>query len=274
MTNASGYAYAIKLETIEAAAIRLLLCHINGYASVSELFLNWDKQIKDEQYFNQAIMRLVTGEPLQYVINQALFMGDAYYVDENVLIPRPETETIVEEVSSYLTDHPYARFVDLGTGSGCIAISLKKKFPHLVAYATDISETALEVAKRNANEYKSDITFLQGDWLAPLIRRNIVVDLIISNPPYIASKATVASNVLEHEPHLALFAKDGIDNHRIILMEARKVLAPQGLILLEIDENQTSRLFEIATATFKRAKIEFVKDLQGKSRFIKIQTTI
>jgi release factor glutamine methyltransferase len=112
---------------------------------------------------------------------------------------------------------------------------------------------------------------MQGDWIQPLIRMNLAVDLIVSNPPYIANAATVAQDVLEYEPHLALFAKNGISNHLEILANARHVLRPGGLILLEIDADQVNQLALIARSLYESDKIEFIKDLQGKPRFIKIE---
>ncbi|MFA5235554.1 MAG: peptide chain release factor N(5)-glutamine methyltransferase [Bacilli bacterium] len=271
MTLAQAYHQSLRQADVEPQAVKTLLCHIQKLKGNGELFLHWDEELSSQAEYDRLLTRLIEGEPVQYILNEAYFHELPFYVDEAVLIPRPETEQLVEIASAELSRRSRASVVDLGTGSGCIAVALKKKFPKAEVWATDISENALEIAKRNAKRHQTAITFMQGDWIQPLIRMNLAVDLIVSNPPYIANAATVAQDVLEYEPHLALFAKNGISNHLEILANARHVLRPGGLILLEIDADQVNQLALIARSLYESDKIEFIKDLQGKPRFIKIE---
>ncbi len=271
MTIAETYHHSLTRADIAPEAVKTLLCHVQKFKDNSELFLHWDTELKDPFIFETLLKRLIEGEPVQYIVNEAYFHALPFYVDESVLIPRPETEQLVEIVATELSSRERATLVDLGTGSGCIAITLQKKFPEAEVWATDIAENALDVAKENAKRHQAKVHWLQGDWLQPLIRMNLAVDIIVSNPPYIASATTVARDVLEYEPHSALFAKDGIANHVEILRHARRILRPNGLIIMEIDEDQADKLALIAHSLYESDKIEFIKDLQGKQRFIKIR---
>jgi release factor glutamine methyltransferase len=271
MTIAETYHHSMRRAILEPQAVKTLLCHVQKLKNFSDLFLHWSDELKTPEDYERLLDRLIEGEPVQYIVNEAYFHELPFYVDETVLIPRPETEQMVEILSQELSTCKQATLVDLGTGSGCIAITVKKKFPKIQVLATDISESALEIARRNAATHETKIDFLQGDWLQPLIRLNRDVDVIVSNPPYIAQAATVAKNVLEYEPHSALFAKNGIENHIEILTNARRVLRPFGLIIMEIDADQVDNLASITQALYESDKIEFIKDLQGKHRFIKIR---
>jgi release factor glutamine methyltransferase len=214
---------------------------------------------------------LIEGEPVQYIVNEAYFHALPFYVDESVLIPRPETEQLVEIVATELSSRERATLVDLGTGSGCIAITLQKKFPEAEVWATDIAENALDVAKENAKRHQAKVHWLQGDWLQPLIRMNLAVDIIVSNPPYIASATTVAGTFLNTSPIRHCSPKTASPITSEILRHARRILRPNGLIIMEIDEDQADKLALIAHSLYESDKIEFIKDLQGKQRFIKIR---
>jgi len=270
MTIEQTYHLTKKQRALGDTALKILLCHANGFATFNEMFIHWNDNMANREKFDECVARVESGEPVQYVINQAYFLSRPYYVDESVLIPRPETEEMVTMAIAALKDRTDCRLVDLGTGSGCIAISLKLAFPQFEVLASDISTRAIEVAKRNAEFHEVAITIHQGDWLLPLIEKNVMVDVIISNPPYIASRHTVAPDVCEYEPHLALFAKDGIEHHRRIINQAASVLRPHGILMLEIDEDQGDLLAQLATKSFEGAKIEISKDLQGKNRFLTV----
>jgi len=271
MTIEDVYRHRSMQKAMPDIALKLLLCHVNGFPTVSELFIHWQDEMRDAPLFDELARRVISGEPLQYVIGEAVFLNRRFAVDESVLIPRPETEELATMAIRKLVARPHVRVIDLGTGSGCIAISLKLALPSLTVLATDISSQALEIAKKNAAALSADITFYQGDWLVPLLDHNLMVDAIVCNPPYIESRATVDPVVYEYEPHLALFAPKGTFHHRLIIEQARDVLRPHGFLMLEIDEGQAETLADIATNSFPDAKIEISRDLQGKNRFLTIE---
>jgi release factor glutamine methyltransferase len=228
-----------------------------------------------EQYTRE----LLTHKPVQYVLHEAWFCGMPFYVDEQVLIPRPETEELVEWVaengrrqmadgSSLIT----LKILDIGTGSGCIPVSLKKKLPQAEVYACDVSEGALTVAAKNAAAQQTDIHFLHADFLDIDTWTSLpAVDIIVSNPPYIPfhNKNSMLQNVLAYEPHLALFVPndDALLFYDAIARFAQKQLLPGGCIFCEIHED----LGEPAKTLFesKGFTAEVKKDFQGKDRMVK-----
>lgn len=218
--------------------------------------------------FDDAIKRLEKGEPVQYIVGNVNFYGYELDVNENVLIPRRETEELVEEVIKRSKDFINPTIIDVGTGSGAIAISLSKELNTHI-YASDISETALEVAKKNSINNNADITFYNGDMLKPYIENNIKVDIIVSNPPYIKEDEQIESIVYNNEPHLALYAKDnGLEFYESILKDASKILNDKYLIAFEIGETQGLEVRELALKYIKNAKVEIKKDLSLKTRMV------
>jgi release factor glutamine methyltransferase len=170
-----------------------------------------------------ALQQLSIDRPLQYITGKAWFYGLPFYVDENVLIPRPETEELVELALKLIQKQNYQRIIDIGTGSGIIPIVLKKKLPHLHVEAIDISDLALQVGIRNAEEHKAEIRFFQGDILNPHLSDFEDYDVIISNPPYIpADEASLMSpSTIQYEPHLALFSDSPLQFYQAIFRFAR-----------------------------------------------------
>lgn len=218
---------------------------------------------------------LLAHKPVQYVLHEAWFCGLPFYVDENVLIPRPETEELVEwivtEAGGQKPTSPLS-ILDIGTGSGCIPISLKKKLPQAEVYACDVSEQALAVASKNAATQQTQVHFLPADFLNTETWPALpAVDIIVSNPPYIPyhNQNSMLQNVLAWEPHLALFVpnEDALVFYDAIARFAQKKLRPGGHIFVEIHEDlgaQTKALFEL-----KGFKAEVKKDFQGKDRMVK-----
>ncbi|MGC9395841.1 MAG: peptide chain release factor N(5)-glutamine methyltransferase [Anaerolineae bacterium] len=217
------------------------------------------------------VQRRVADEPLPYITGQIEFFGLTFAVTPEVLIPRPETETLVETALTWLKAHPAATAVDVGTGSGCIAVALAVHAPALRLYATDISRAALDVARANAERHNvaDHITFIEGDLLAPLSEP---VDLIVSNPPYIAEDEWYALPLsVRQEPQLALLAgTDGLDAIRRLVQQARTRLAPGGLILVEIGEWQGEAAQALAQAAYTKADVSILPDLAGKDRILRI----
>jgi release factor glutamine methyltransferase len=244
--------------------------HITGWKKIDRI-VNKQVPLLPEKLalLEQFTQELLAHKPVQYVLHEAWFCGMPFYVDENVLIPRPETEELVEWVAEEAK--PNATILDIGTGSGCIPIALKKKLPNATIYSCDVSADALEVAKRNAVTLKADIQFVHVNFLQNREQLD-PVDIIVSNPPYIpvSNKSTMQPNVLQYEPHLALFVEndDPLLFYNTIADFAQHKLLPGGAIYVEIHEDlgeQTKALF--SGKGF--AAVELRKDMQGKDRMVK-----
>jgi release factor glutamine methyltransferase len=221
----------------------------------------------DEDKFIDGIYKLVEGKPVQYIIGNVDFYGQILEVNENVLIPRFETEELVSRTISLIKTHFNKKvdIVDLGTGSGCIAITLKNNLDCNVD-AVDISKKALEVALKNAKNNNAEITFYEGDMLSPLHKK---YDVIISNPPYIAYDEEIMEIVKNNEPHLALYAPDnGLKHYKDIIDASSKYLNEKGLIAFEIGYMQGNEIKNYAKKKYPNAEIKLEKDLQNKDRFI------
>ena len=217
--------------------------------------------------------RLVEGEPLGHVLGFEWFYGYRFKVNEDVLIPRPETEELVAYIlaayDEYFKDTLNVTAVDVGTGSGAIAVALKKEEPNIHILASDISEKACRIAKQNAQDNDVVVEVLCGDMLEPLIERNIKVDILISNPPYIPSDEAMEDSVVNYEPHVALFGgEDGLKFYRIIFEHAKKVLKDKAMMAFEMGYNQKEALSAEARKYFPDAKIEVIKDMSGKNRML------
>ena len=213
--------------------------------------------------------RVNKNEPVQYILGVAHFFGQEFSVNPSVLIPRPETELLVEEVLKRASTAS-GKILDIGTGSGCIAITLAKKLPQKSVIAFDIRDDALRTASENAKQLGAIVNFQRVDILKDEILHQ-ELEFIVSNPPYIAvsEKGAMNSNVLDHEPHLALFVpdNDALIFYKAIAKKGFQVLKPEGRILVEINERfgkETADVFRMEGFT----QIEIVKDLQGKDRIV------
>ena len=216
---------------------------------------------------NDAIEEFKKNIPVQYIVGDVDFYGNTIKVDKRVLIPRFETEGLVEIALSYLTN-TNLDIIDLGTGSGCIAITLKKKLPNINMYAVDISKDALSLARENAKLNNVDINFINNDMLKPL---NMKYDCIISNPPYIPYDEEIMDIVKNNEPHLALFADDnGYYFYENILKNYKDNLKDKYFIFFEIGYNQGERIKELAQK-YLDCSVDIKKDLQGFDRYIIIK---
>ncbi len=246
---------------------------IAHYANVSRLiYLTNPGSIIDsesEKLLVNAIDRLNDNVPVQYITNKGYFRDLELFVDESVLIPRPETEELVQLALGSLQN--ISRVIDLGTGSGCIALSLKSEIPEISVSAIDYSQEALEVAKKNSAELDLSISFHYLSMTESLSSLG-KFDLLISNPPYIAIEEhkTLEENVVAHEPHMALFStnSDPLHFYRAIQERAEELLECNGVVFLELHENyaeQTAGLFH--SDSYKH--VEILLDLQGKQRFLK-----
>ncbi len=191
-------------------------------------------------------------------------------VNSNVLIPRQETEELVSILITmyhkiFLDEQ--INLVDIGTGSGSIAVTMKKECPNINVFATDISHEAILQAKTNANLHQANITFLQGNMLEPLLDNHLKFDIIVSNPPYIDKNEFVDEIVKNNEPHLALYAKNnGMEFYEIILKNAHVVLNKQNIIAFEHGVNQKEAMIELIKKYYPNSEYQILKDLNGKDR--------
>ncbi len=229
---------------------------------------------EQQQRLEQATERLQSGEPLPYILGHWEFFGLDFIVAPAVLIPRPETELLVEHALDWLRSHPAARLAaDIGTGSGCIAIGLAAHCPHLHVLATDLSTSALEIARQNALKHSlaERIDLIQADLIDPSIVERSRVDLIVANLPYIPTETLPKLAVYQKEPTLALDGGvDGLDLVRRLLKQAPACLAPGGLMLLEIEHRQGPSVKELAQAAFPHARVAVLQDLAGHDRVVRI----
>lgn len=225
----------------------------------------------------EAVAQLRAGTPLPYIVGHWEFFGLDFNVTQDVLIPRPETELLVEKAISWLTSHPEARsVVDVGTGSGAIAISIATHIPNANILATDLSPAALNVAKGNARKFnlESRIEFLECD-LFPKSSFNITpsaFDLVCANLPYIPTTTLHHLPIYGREPTLALDGgPDGLDLYRRMFDLVHKWLAPNAMLLLEIEATQGASALELAQETFPNAATHIEQDLTGHDRLVEIQ---
>lgn len=258
---------------LEANAARLLLEAVIGKSGAA--FLSSLREpltpAQSEKFWKQT-EKLMTGKPVQYIIGSEDFYGRPFLVNEHVLIPRPETEELVVgalERGRKLFGDKLVQMADIGTGSGAIAVTFKKEWPEVCVTATDISEKALAVAKQNATLLEADVKFMQGDMAEPLAGQQW--DIVLSNPPYIAYEeaSAMSDTVLKHEPHGALFAEEeGLFFYRQLAETLPPLMNCPGLIGLEIGYLQGTAVQELFEKAFPAAKVEVVKDINGKDRMI------
>jgi release factor glutamine methyltransferase len=224
------------------------------------------KYLHPEDNLEEAIKRLENGEPVQYIVGDVDFYGNILKVNKNVLIPRRETEELVEKTIELLKEFKNPKIIDIGTGSGCIPITLKKQIPNSEITAVDISKEALEVAKENALLNNVDIKFIESNLFENI---NEKFDCIISNPPYIRYDEEIMDIVKNNEPHLALYAPDnGLYFYKEILKNASNFTNNRFIIAFEIGEEQGTDIINIAKEYFPTSKIILEKDLQKFDRFI------
>lgn len=239
-----------------------------------DLYLIEDKPANPavKELFLAGLKRLIAEEPLAYILGYTWFYGRKYQVNQRVLIPRRETEQLVGEalieIEEYFTDLSDLTILDVGTGSGVIALSLALELPNTQVWASDISTEALAVAKTNAKELNAPVNFLAGDLLTPIIEQKIKLDVLVCNPPYIDQNETIPASVANYEPALALYGlKTGLYFYEAILAQAPKVLKQKSLVIFEIGYKQQAALTQLSQKYLPTAKTVTLKDYQGLDRF-------
>jgi protein-(glutamine-N5) methyltransferase, release factor-specific len=261
-----------EVEVYEQSAQLLMLELADQQAS--DLYSNYETAMPDDLYhsFIVGIERLKMHEPLQHILGYHWFYGRKFSVNEDVLIPRYETEELVANVLMEIDEHfpnNEVKIVDIGTGSGAIAISLALEEPRVCMYASDISEKALTIAQVNAQALDANISFIQGDMLEPLIVSKIKVDVLVSNPPYIPKNQNIETSVKNFEPSIALFGgEDGLHFYRKILKGAHKVINDKSILAFEIGFDEKEAILSLADEYFPNDRKEVLKDINNKDRML------
>ncbi len=240
-----------------------------------ELYLMMDEEVDPEleKQFLAGMEEYYHGKPIQYIKGYETFFGRDFDVNEDVLIPRYETEELVENIlyriDDYFGDYQDIHLCDVGTGSGAIAITLALEEPRLKVIATDISDDALTVAKHNAKKLGANIEFRSGDMLDPLLKTNEKVDIFVSNPPYIPNDQEIEAMVKDNEPHVALFGgNDGLYFYRKIFNEVKPLLNDRSLLAFEMGFDQRELMEEAIHQFFGDVPFEIIKDINGKDRML------
>ncbi|MFV0550321.1 MAG: peptide chain release factor N(5)-glutamine methyltransferase [Anaerorhabdus sp.] len=239
-----------------------------------DLYMNYDENVPVDvlKEYEEGMQRILKHEPMQHVLGYSWFYGYQFIVNPNVLIPRPETEELVSHILANIDEHfPTGDVLcaDIGTGSGAIAIAVAKEEARVCMLATDISEEAVEVAKKNALNNGASVEFMVGDMLEPIISKEIKLDVLISNPPYIPQQEVLEESVIDFEPHVALFGgEDGLKFYRTILENCHKVLKDKAFIAFEMGWDQAKALTSEVKKYIPNAQSEVIKDMNGKDRML------
>lgn len=261
----------------ELKVAEILLQH-HLQVSRAEFLMGMREEVPDEilKAFRADVKRHAeTGIPVQHLTGSEQFYGRNFSVSSNVLIPRPETEELVEHVIGRLKHQAAPTIVDIGTGSGVIAISLALELPESVVLATDISQEALDIAVENAKRLHASVQFLCGSYLEPLIASGIQADIIVSNPPYIAKSESpfLSDTVRIFDPELALFAEnEGLAAYENIIRESCRVLKPGGLLAFEIGHEQGEAVKALIMEHYPESLVQVLKDINGKDRIVTAET--
>ncbi|WP_240793330.1 peptide chain release factor N(5)-glutamine methyltransferase [Psychrobacillus vulpis] len=271
LTRASSF---LEENNREKEVARYLLQHVLK-KNYSELMMAMYEEISQEDFqtFWAYVEEHATGRPFQYIIGQETFYGRDFIVNENVLIPRPETEELIEDVKKralrLFDTNKIIQIADIGTGSGAIAVTIKKEMPTAKVTASDISPKALEVAMKNAKLLDAEIDFKLGDLLKPIADQKW--DVLLSNPPYIGKREAVSlsDTVIDYEPHLALFAEeDGLQLYRKMAEQLPAIMNTPSFIGFEIGYEQGPAVQKMLQTAFPTALVEVVKDINQKNRFV------
>ncbi|SFJ66016.1 MULTISPECIES: peptide chain release factor N(5)-glutamine methyltransferase [unclassified Bacillus (in: firmicutes)] len=253
----------------------IVLCHVLK-TNRTGLMMNMREELTAEQErtFADFIHKHVEGIPVQYLIGYEMFYGRSFFVNEEVLIPRPETEELVLGVLTRIRrkfGNKHIHVADIGTGSGAISITLALENPHLHVYTVDIATESIEVARKNAAELEANVTFYHGDLLSPFQETKQKLDVVVSNPPYIPEEdwRGLSSLVKEHEPKRALVGgQDGLDFYRRFMEELPKVLQEEAIVAFEVGVGQGEDVRALLKETFPHAHVEVVFDINGKDRMV------
>ena len=268
-------ALALGKGKVHSDLAKLLLSDLLGKNPL-ELYLCLEEEVEDfilEQY-QKELEAIENGTPIQYAIGHVQLYGNQFYVNKNVLIPRFETEELVEKtmqkIQEYFQDVDCLSLIDLGCGSGVIGLTMKEKFPKLQVTLLDISSSALEVAEKNREQFGLEVQIIEGDMLENVHEK---FDILISNPPYIKDDEEIEAIVRQNEPAIALYGgPDGLRYYEQILRTAREHLNERFLIAFEIGCTQKEAITSLAKRYLKDIEVECFQDLQGRDRILLISS--
>jgi release factor glutamine methyltransferase len=261
----------------EAFAAEILMRHVLGDVSRTDMLMCLHDPISEEKYeeLEAAVERHVDGEPVQYITGREDFYGRTFSVNEEVLIPRPETEELVEHMLTLISEHfsgeEKVAVADIGTGSGAISVTMALENKDLKVYTVDIAKESIEVARGNARKLGADVEFLHGDLLKPFIDKGIELDVVVSNPPYIPDReiAVLDTIVKDREPMRALSGgEDGYDFYRRFMEELPLVLKERALVGFEVGAGQGATVASMLKDTFREAQVYVKYDISGKDRMV------
>ena len=270
-TNREIYFQLLKENNkyLNKSVIVSLLADASGFDDRMELYKNFDKEVKDIEHFLNNIDEVKRGIPYQYVLGYSFFLGHKIVVTKDVLIPRQETEQLaVDALVLFQTIFPDGTYTvgDVCTGSGAIASFLEKEAPRATIFASDLSYEALSVAKKNTQR----TTLLLGNLLNPFIEKNIKLDCLVCNPPYIENEKRIDEQVWKHEPHLALLARPSTKCYEEIFSKHKLVMNEHFIMAFEIEDDMEEKLIPLIQKYFDKCEYRFNKDIYNKTRFLYI----
>ena len=261
-----------KTAGVTSQEIRVLIAHEMGYPEPIDVLYHKDDEFTQNEKFEADFAKLMKGMPVEYVINEATFLHTKLYVDRRVLIPRMETEELIANLSERIMDYydprNYLVCADIGTGSGAILCALRTLFPNWLLIGSDISEQALEVAKKNVADNHVNATLIQGSGLEPYIKSKTNLDIIVSNPPYIINRDDVQESVKNYEPEEALYLDKEHSVYEDIFKNYRSVKKGTLLMAFEIGYDLEEYLTDLMKQYLEDYEFEFIKDLNGLTRFL------
>lgn len=230
--------------------------------------------VEEKTFLENVLSRLKQQEPLSKILGVSSFYGRNFIINEHVLDPRPDSECLIDAVLTYHKDHNFESMLDLGIGSGCLSITLLLEIPKLTAVGIDFSTKTLHVAEQNMQKFnvKNRLKLLESDWFYNLSSH--LFDCIISNPPYIESDYPLDGNVLNYDPHAALFSgSDGLKDYRLIFKDLSKFLKKGGFFFGEIGFNQKKEIQNLISNNSSLLYIDCLKDLAGRDRVVVVKKT-
>ena len=261
-----------KEHGVTSQDLRVLIAHEMGFAAPIDTLYHKDDEFTKIDQFESDFAKLLQGMPVEYVINEATFLHTKLYVDQRVLIPRMETEELIANLSERIMDYydprNYLVCADVGTGSGAILCAIHSLFPNWLLVGNDISEQAIEVAKKNLKDNNVHATLIHGPSLEPYIKSNTKLDVIISNPPYILNRDEVQDSVKNYEPEEALYLDKEHSVYEEIFRDYKKVKKGTLLMAFEIGYDLEEYLTGLMGKYLVDYDYEFVKDLNGLTRFL------
>jgi release factor glutamine methyltransferase len=261
-----------KSTGVLALDLRLLVMHNENFKDQIDVLYYKDKPMLHYDLFQKQVDSLIAGEPVEYIINETQFLGHRLYIDKDVLIPRSETEELVanitEKIGDYYDPRNYLVVADIGTGSGAIALALKEAFPNWLITASDISEPALRVAKKNFALNSVSVSTLEGDALKPFIEEKMALDIIVSNPPYITDPKDAQASVRDYEPASALWMDKNDSVYEKIFRDVHLVKKGSLFLAFEISPELDHWLEGLMQKYLTDYEYEFIMDLNKMKRFL------